>query len=251
MTPNERVVATAARYIGVRENPMGSNRGPIIDRWSRYWNMLGVPWCGIACSAWLREAGVTDVSHPSTWIIVKQAREKGWTTNRPVPGALVVWPESGGRHVEMLVEEVSPGVWHCIGGNVSHQVKRTVRALTDCTLVVSPELRHAKPRARRAFYLEDVAVRPAYYGPWRTKAMRDRAIARLTPANRRLARRVRDGKGYGFTIGRRVYGPWLDEDGRNAAQRVLEQRLGRTLRRFSRGRPAAAPAVAEELGEVN
>lgn len=250
MTPNERVVATAARYIGVRENPPGSNRGPVIDKWQRYWNMIGQPWCGMACSVWLREADVTDVSHPSTWVIVQQARQKGWVTTRPVPGALIVWPEQGGRHVEMLVSEASPGVWHCIGGNVGNEVRRTVRALTGCTLVVSPELRHAKSRLTRAYFLEDTAVRPSYYGPWRTKAMRERAIARLSPAKRKLARRVRDGKGYGFTIGRRVYGPWLDSQGRDAAQRVLEQRLGRALRRFSRGRPATGSAVAESLGDV-
>jgi hypothetical protein len=68
VTSNERVVATAARYVGVREKPPGSNRGPLIDKWEKYWNLgyLGWPWCGAYASAVLRECGVTDVSHPST-----------------------------------------------------------------------------------------------------------------------------------------------------------------------------------------
>ncbi len=236
MTANQRVVATAARYVGVRESPMGSNRGPVIDKWARYWGpqYVGQPWCGMACSAWLREAGVTDVSHPSTWAIVQRARDKGWTTKVPVPGALVVWPVNGGRHVEMLVSQASPGVWNTIGGNVSDSVQRKVRALTDCTLVVSPELRHAQPSVERRYYLEDTEVTPKLYGPWRTKDMRERAIRGLSPANRRLARRVRVKGKYGFTLGRKVYGPWLDRAGRDAAQVILERRLEHPLRRFSR-----------------
>lgn len=253
MTPNQRVVATAARYVGVRENPLGSNRGPLIDQWERHWGMLGEPWCGLYLSAVLRESGVTDVSHPSTWIIVQRARENGWTTKVPVPGALVVWPVNGGRHVEMLVSQASPGVWNTIGGNVSDSVQRKVRALTDCTLVVSPELRKAQPAIERRYYLEDPKVTPTFYGPWRTKEMRERAISRLSAENQRLARRVRTGGKYGFTLGRRVYGPWLDKAGRDQAQKVLERRLGRTLRPFSRVVPQthSSTASAEALGKTD
>jgi hypothetical protein len=243
VTPNERVVATAARYIGVRENPLGSNRGPIIDKWERHWGMQGQPWCGMACSAWLREAGVTDVSHPATWIICSRGREKGWVTNRPVPGALIVWC---GTHVGILVSEVSPGVWNTIEGNTSDMVARRVRSLAGATLVVSPELRHAQPSVVREFYLEDPKVTPKLYGPWRTKAGREKAIKSLSPANQRLARRVRVGGKYGFTIGRRVYGPWLDKDGRDKAALVLERRLGRQLRPFSRVRTTTGVSAAPQ-----
>jgi hypothetical protein len=203
-------------------------------------------------SAVLREAGVTDVSHPSTWIIVQRAREKGWTTKVPVPGALVVWPVNGGRHVEMLVSQASPGVWNTIGGNVSDSVQRKVRALTDCTLVVSPELRNAQPAVERRYFLEDPRVTPKLYGPWRTKAMRERVIAGLSPENQRLARRVRIGGKYAFELGRRLYGPWLDPAGRDNAQKVLERRLGRSLRPFSRAvTQTHSSAGAEALGKTD
>jgi len=248
VTPNQRVVATAARYVGVREKPPGSNRGPLIDKWENHWGMVGQPWCGMYCSAVLREAGVTDVSHPATWIICSRAKEKGWVTTRPVPGALIVWC---GTHVGFLVSEVSPGVWNTIEGNTADSVARRVRSLAGATLVVSPELRHAQPSVQRQYYLEDPAVTPKLYGPWRTKVMREAAIKRLTPANRRLARRVRVKGGYGFTIGRRVYGPWLDKAGRDSAEVVLERRLDRQLRPFSRvTTTTGTPASAQALGKT-
>jgi hypothetical protein len=215
--------------------------------------MIAQPWCGMFTSAVLREAGVTDVSHPSTWIIVQRARENGWTTKVPVPGALVVWPVNGGRHVEMLVSQASPGVWNTIGGNVSDSVQRKVRALTDCTLVVSPELRNAQPAVERRYFLEDPKVTPKLYGPWRTKAMRERVIAGLSPENQRLARRVRIGGKYAFELGRRLYGPWLDPAGRDNAQKVLERRLGRSLRPFSRvvTQTHSSTARAEALGKTD
>jgi hypothetical protein len=243
VTANQRVVATAARYVGVRENPMGSNRGPLIDKWERYWSMIGQPWCGMFASAVLREAGVTDVSHPATAIICSKGREKGWVTNRPVPGALIVWC---GTHVGILVSEVSPGVWNTIEGNSSDSVARRVRSLAGATLVVSPELRHAQPSIERSYYLEDPTVTPKLYGPWRTKAGREKAISSLSPANQRLARRVRVNGKYGFTIGRRVYGPWLDKDGRDKAALVLERRLGRQLRPFSRVRTTTGVSAAPQ-----
>lgn len=251
MTLNERVVATAARYLSVREKPLGSNDdgGGPITKWEATWGMRYEPWCGMFASAVLREAGVTDVSHPATSVICQQARAKGWVTNTPVPGALIVWC---GTHVEILVSQASPGVWNTIGGNTSDQVARRVRSLSGGTLVVSPELRNNKPAVQREFYFEDTAVTPVLYGPWLTKAGREKKIAALSPALRAQARRVRVGRKYGFTLGRRVYGPWLDEAGRNEARPVLERRVGHTLRPFSRVTTAqGAPAAAQALGKTN
>jgi len=250
VTSNQRVVATAARYVGVRENPPGSNRGPLIDKWEAYWRLgyLGWPWCGAFASAVLREADVTDVSHPSTAEICRKARERRWVTNTPVPGALIVWC---GTHVGILVSEVSPGVWNTIEGNSGDQVARRVRSLAGATLVVSPELRHAQPSLERAYYLEDTKVVPKMYGPWATRQAREKAISRLSPANRALARRVKLGKKFAFTLGRRVYGPWLDQAGRDSAQKVLERRLGRSLRPFSRVRTTTGISSAPEaLGKT-
>lgn len=251
MTANQRVVATAARYVGVRENPPGSNRGPLIDKWERYWSMIGQPWCGMFASAVLREADVTDVSHPATSEICRRGREKGWVTNNPVPGALIVWC---GTHVEILVSPANAdgSTWNTIGGNTADSVARRVRNLAGCTIVVSPELRHAQPSVERAYYLEDARVVPKMYGPWATRSGREKAIAGLSAGNRKAARRVKVGNKYAFTLGRRVYGPWLDKQGRDDAERVLERRLGRELRPFSRVRTTTGiTAAPQALGKTS
>ena len=251
MTPNQRVVATAARYIGVRENPMGSNQGTLINKWGAHWGYPngGVPWCGIFASAVLREAGVTDVSNPGTALICQQGKANGWTTNKPVPGALIVWC---GTHVGILVDELSPGVWATIEGNHGDQVARGVRSLAGATLVVSPELRdggHDKPQP--SYWIEDTLAQPRLIGPWRTKASRDKAVEKLPLSVRATARKVRTAKGrYAALLGpRRLYGPWPTKDARDTALKVLERRIGHTLRPFSKN--AANKAVAAQaLGKT-
>lgn len=234
------------------EKPLGANDdgGGPITQMEAHWRMRYEPWCGMACSRWLRAVpGVTDVSHPSTWAIVQNAKRKGWITNRPVPGALIVWPPEGGTHVEMVVEVLDRNTVATVGGNVSHRVQRKVRSLKGASLVVSPELRNGSA-VSRAYYLEDVAVKPKLYGPWRTKRARERVIALLRPALRNAARRVRIRGRYGFTLGRRVYGPWLDSGSRDRAQTILERRLGRRLRPYSIVRKTTTTAKAESLGQT-
>jgi hypothetical protein len=236
----------------VVERPLGTNDdgGRPITTMQAYWRMRYQPWCGMATSRWLRSVpGVSDVSHPSTWAIVQNAKRNGWVTTTPVPGCLIVWPPEGGRHVEMVVEVLGGGLVATVGGNVSDSTQRKVRELKGASLVVSPELRNgAAPQ--RAFYLEDSAVTPKMYGPWLTKAQREKVIAGLSPALREQARRVRVKGRYGFTLGRRVYGPWLDQASRDSARKTLERRLGRTLRPYSVARKTTTTAKAEGLGKT-
>jgi len=52
-----RVLDRATRYLGVSEDPPGSNRGPDIERWQRWANGLtGYPWCAAFLCAMVREA---------------------------------------------------------------------------------------------------------------------------------------------------------------------------------------------------
>jgi hypothetical protein len=253
MSLNQKVVARALADVGrVIERPLGSNDdgGGPITQMQAYWRMRYEPWCGMACSRWLRAVpGVTDVSHPSTWAIVQNAKRNGWMTDRPVPGALIVWPPQGGTHVEMVVEVLDRNTVATVGGNVSDRVQRKVRSLSGASLVVSPELRNGTATPR-AYYLEDTAVVPKRYGPWRTMAQREKVIASLRPALRDQARRVRVGGRYAFTLGRRVYGPWLDSGSRDNAKQTLERRLGRRLRPYSVARKTTTTARPESLGRT-
>jgi hypothetical protein len=259
-TLNDVVVATASKYAGIVETPLGSNRSAVIDRWAKHWGMIAQPWCGLAISAWYREAAasskkkITDVGHPSTWLMVQNAKKNGWVLPhaKAVPGASIVWPEAGGRHTELLVEEVRPGVWRCLGGNVSDGCRWTVRSLDGATLVCPPELRNYTKVERRQFWLEDTKASERVLGPWRSKVGRDKVYDNLPPARRRTARKVRSARGYAIVEGaKKFYGPYVDEATRAKSAKEIENRIGRPLRRFSKKvTPALSSLVPESLGKT-
>lgn len=262
-TKNDVVVAVASKYVGTVEQPRGSNRGPAIDRWQRYWNMgVGTsigpqPWCGMFISGTLREAslltkqdgGITDIGHPSTWAMC-QKKQYVIPWQKAVPGAVIVWC---GTHTELLVEEVSKGVWRCIGGNTDDGVRWTTRDIRrNCTILCSPELRDYRPIVRTEYWLEDVKANPIQRGPWLTKAGRDRKLNALSVSRRKTARKVRIGKRYAFIEGpRRDYGPYPDRAARERSAEKIEARLGRPLRRYSKKvKPATSSPVPESLGKT-
>lgn len=255
MTPGERVAREAEKYVGVRENPLGSNRGnPYPDRWQRPWGMgYGWPWCGAYAAAMYKDAGVNDqdIGHPSTAVMAERARKVGAVISRPIPGAYIIWP---GKHTGIVVRDLGGNVALTVEGNSSDGVYYRRRAYgpgTGVMFAAPLEVRignRPKPAARN-YYLEDTAAKPVLRGPWRTRAARERVIAKR-PASKRNVRRVRVGKGYAFYDGpRRVYGPWDDKAARDDAQRTLEARLGRRLRPYSRLAPTAA-AKADALGKT-
>ena len=46
LTYREQAVQRARQFVGVKEHPPGSNRGPQIDKWQRRTNgVVGYPWC--------------------------------------------------------------------------------------------------------------------------------------------------------------------------------------------------------------
>ena len=111
MTAGERVARAAERYVGVRENPLGSNRGnPYPDRWQAPWGLgYGWPWCGAFAAAMYTTAGVDDqkIAHPSTAEIFARAKRAGAIYPRPIPGAMILWP---GKHVGIVVRDLGGGV---------------------------------------------------------------------------------------------------------------------------------------------
>jgi hypothetical protein len=126
LTSRERAITYARGYVGTTEKPPGSNAGGTITRWEEALGLGAVPWCGVACAAWLRHAGV----HGVTWrlagvaLVVADARAglepfTAWTTDRAKvrPGDLVVL---FGENVHVgMVERVGPDGVHTIEGNTS------------------------------------------------------------------------------------------------------------------------------------
>lgn len=255
MTKNAQVVDLAVRDIGIEERPLGSNSdgGGPIDKLQHPWSMgagtrIGPqPWCAMWVAKIWKQAGVSrDACSPSTAVMVAVARRLGWL-GEPTPGAAITWP---GTHTGLLVAPAGGGLWHTIEGNTGDGVRRRVRSLQGAVVIVPPELAGGAGLPPRLLYLEDVKAVPRFYGPWRSRGNRERVISKLPAGQRQRARRVRDRRGYGFWVGpRRVYGPWHTTEARDNAQAVLENRLGRRLRRFTKPTPVSAGA-AEALGKT-
>lgn len=265
MTAGERTARRATSYLGVRET--GTNTGPDVSRWQAPWGMgTGWPWCGAfaaAMAAWGitgKESDVYDerlgsppIGHPSTAYMAQRARDQRAIISHPVPGAFLIWP---GTHVAVCAD-YSPDGRHVvtIEGNSGDAVSQRVRAYgpgTGTIIAAPTEIRIAGKRpATRRYYVEDTGAQPKRYGPWRTKAMRERAIARLPKADRERVRRVRIGKRYAFDIGpRRVYGPWATPAARDRAAKMLANRLGRPVRRYSMPPAKGSRLAADALGKT-
>lgn len=249
MTPGERAVLIAEAEVGVTEQPVGSNTGPRIREYQAATTLEGTFWAWCAAFVqwvWTRAGIPTEACSPSTQLFADRARAKGWV-GTPRPGAAVIWP---GRHTEVLTAPAGGGLWHTVGGNVSDAVRPCTRSLAGTVICVPPGLDDVPPPPR-LYYLEDPAARPRLCGPWRLKANRDRALARLSVPVRARARLIRTPKGrYAFLLGpRRIYGPWTDAGSRASAQASLEERLGRRLRPYSR--PAkTTTGAAQALGKT-
>jgi hypothetical protein len=254
MTPGQRVAKEAEKYVGVTEVPRGANRGrPYPEKWMSKWGLgTGWPWCAAYAEAMFQATGVSDdgIGHPSTAVMYSRAKAKpGSIVSRPMPGCYILWP---GKHVGIVVRDLGNNVALTVEGNSSDSVAYRKRAYgpgTGVVFVAPTEIRkgHVPVMPRRDYYLQDVGAKPRFVGPWRTKAARERAIKKVKGHVRRV--RVR-GK-YGAYIGSpTVYGPWDNPTSRNNAKRILQDRLGRRLRPFSRPAKTAPSVTADSLGKT-
>lgn len=92
-----QLIEIAMKYVGVMENPVGSNRGTQIDEWNK---AVGVPvgsfWCASFTSAVARRwEAMTGIDFPingsascDSWF--NQAKSKGLLTRVPKPGHILL-----------------------------------------------------------------------------------------------------------------------------------------------------------------
>ena len=257
MATGDKVVEIALAEVGVTEVPLGSNRGPRVQQYQAPTELGGTgwPWCAAFVEwVWEKAGGIdTNVCNPSTWTMHTRARAMG-LLGSPRPGAALIWP---GKHVEILVAPTATAnVWHCVGGNVSDAVRRTVRDVSTGEVIVPKGLEASRP-ARR-YFLEDVGARKQrrVYGPWRgdrgLEYARVIAVRARSQGLEAKVKRVGPGQRFATLVGPRViYGPWSAPESRDKARRILEERLGRMLRPYSTGLnyvPGAAQAA--DLGKT-
>ena len=247
MTKGDKVVKKAFEYLGVKESPMGSNRGPDIDRWESRWGLKGEPWCGMYSDAMYAEAGVDDsgINHPATSQICANGKKYKWDgTGTIPPGSLWV---NCGIHVAIITKHNDDGTVSTIEGNKSNMVATGRRPIAGATIIIPPAIRdEVRPPVVWEYWLEDTNAKPRLLtvngkvARWKSKAARDKTIEKLktNPDYARLRPRpVSRGEGknkrYFILIGNlKFYGAFDSIEIRNAAQKSLEKRLGHSLRRF-------------------
>ena len=153
MTP-ERLIAVARGYLGVSEQPRGSNSGPHITDWLKLVSCHpGDPWCAAAACGWIYEAngnawpaGFTPSGGSlALWRLNPKMQLPRGTM--PAPGDIAIWAHGHGRGhtaiVQSTVEQYGlPTAFLDIGGNTNadgsrdgYEVAENVRPFDSALLV--------------------------------------------------------------------------------------------------------------------
>ncbi len=107
----------ASEDIGVREIH-GAATAPKITQWLKrlraWWADDETPWCGVACAAWMKAAGIEP---PKEYFRAKSWLQWGRAIEKPVRGCVVVFGREGGGHVGLVVGETPGGGLAVLGGN--------------------------------------------------------------------------------------------------------------------------------------
>ena len=108
----EAALRYALTFVGVKEQPPGSNRGPLIDKWLEGAGISvppGAPWCMAFVHAMYKFYGVDLGGWASVGFFQDWAKKKGALVTRPLRGDIVCydwdsngWPDHVGIVVRVL-----------------------------------------------------------------------------------------------------------------------------------------------------
>lgn len=116
----QAALSWARAQIGTKEQPPGSNRGPLIDQWQRLCQVFAAPWCGCFVNRALMAAGFP--AQPwlrfCPWIEQKaKAGEGGWSWHsEPRAGDLILYGAREAQHVGIVDD---PSKHSTVEGNTS------------------------------------------------------------------------------------------------------------------------------------
>lgn len=241
-TVSDQVLAIAESQIGVREMPMGSNRGGSEKYQEIYGSFyVGLAWCGCFVG-WVWSRVSTDwkaLAHPATATMCDIARDQGLECE-PTPGAAFV---DCGTHTGLLHSDLGNGMWRTIDGNWGDQVAWATRDISGMTIYAPQGIGEAQTPTTW-FFLQDVELaekrmQHAYAGGFASAAERNARMAELEGQLGHELRPFRDNRfERPFFIDNshaihEVYGGWVDQDARDRSRITLDERLGRRLRPFS------------------
>lgn len=115
-------LAAAQADIGLRE-VQGAPTAPRIAQWLRdlraWWTDDETPWCGTACAAWMRAAGIAP---PAAWYRALEWVSWGQPLSAPLLGCVVVFERQGGGHVGLVAGQDTSGRLLVLGGNQGNAV---------------------------------------------------------------------------------------------------------------------------------
>lgn len=99
--------------VGTHEQPMGTNRGPLIDEWNRAANgLVGEPWCMSFQHAGFEQAGVKLGGWAGVETFLRWGQQHGYEITRPLRGDIVCFDWNNDRwydHVGMVVKVLGIG----------------------------------------------------------------------------------------------------------------------------------------------
>lgn len=131
-------IRVANTFLGIHENPDGSNRTVLGERFG--WN--GVPWCAISVSLILSDPAVGLKVHTAStdemeaWGKAKTHSLElvsGGRTAKARPGDIAVWDFKGDgtpNHVSMVEKVLADGRIQTLGGNEQNEFRRAIRSRT-------------------------------------------------------------------------------------------------------------------------
>ncbi len=149
-TPVQRVLFRAQLYIGMGEDPPGSNTGKFVRECQRYTWLSGTgwPWCVAFCQRVFAECGYKlPWGSAGAYDIYDRAKKAGWTKRTPKPGDIAIWNIGAGHASIVKSYDAKAKIVTTIDGNVSDRVIVCHRLLEDARgFIRHPKLKvHPQP----------------------------------------------------------------------------------------------------------
>lgn len=140
-----QVLRDALACLGMHEQPPGSNRGPVVDKWNgmegKPPGVKGPPWCAYFASACYRAApgGSPFGKMGSTHDLGRWGVQHGRTVATPQPGDLgLVYHDDVHGHTTLIVAVLPDGRVATIEGNESDMVLARFRDPAKYAVIVRP-----------------------------------------------------------------------------------------------------------------
>jgi hypothetical protein len=120
------MLSIAGSYLGVKEDPPKSNRGPVVDLFNQG---TGQKWCGWFVSYVLRKAGIATKDWPSVKDLHARALALNALSTQPSVGAVFLHVTGTGvtgygyDHTGFVASVNPDGSWRSIEGNASDKVE--------------------------------------------------------------------------------------------------------------------------------